>query len=61
MSVARPALLPLIFIEKSSPGFGYVRAMTFYSANRFASLAKSSSVRASPLTPGGNPQASMVC
>lgn len=44
MSVARPALLPLIFIEKVIARFGYVRAMTFdlekiYStANRVFSL-----------------------
>ena len=29
MSVARPALLPLIFIEKAIARFGYVRAMAF--------------------------------
>lgn len=29
MSVERPALLPLIFIEKAIARFGYVRAMAF--------------------------------
>lgn len=33
MSVARPALLPLIFIEKAIARFGYVRAMAFVVKN----------------------------
>ena len=33
MSVERPALLPLIFIEKAIARFGYVRAMAFVVKN----------------------------
>lgn len=33
MSVERPALLPLIFIEKAIARFGYVRAMAFVMKN----------------------------